>query len=158
MTDFYDDYLDAYADEPPPPRPRTSQPNRVQCWWTQDTPQRPHPGPAWERNCNAARNEVEHKPTKPGGGRQIHHDGDVHGMMLPLGTPFDEFMDKVTSRFGSTVMLKLVDEDGIKVSLRDRDDYELAIETPRQSYKGANSRFGALTCPITLRGIVLMAI
>jgi hypothetical protein len=67
-------------------------------------------------------------------------------MMLPLGTPFDEFMDKVTSRFGSTVMLKLVDEDGIKVSLRDRDDYELAIETPRQSYKGANSRFGALTC------------
>jgi hypothetical protein len=38
-------------------------------------------------------------------------------MMLLLGTPFDESMDKGTSRFGSTVTLKLVGKDGIKVSL-----------------------------------------
>ncbi|KAJ7854504.1 hypothetical protein B0H14DRAFT_2579764 [Mycena olivaceomarginata] len=117
MTDFYNDYLNACADEPPPPRPRTSQPNRVQRSWTQGTPQQLHPGPAWGRSCNAAHNEVEHKPTKAGGGRQIHHDSNVHGMMLLLGTPFDESMDKGTSRFGSTVTLKLVGKDGIKVSL-----------------------------------------
>lgn len=57
-------------------------------------------------------------------------------MMLSPDTPFDEFMDKLTSRFGSTVMIKFVDEDGIRVSLRDQDDYELAIETARLSSKG----------------------
>ncbi|KAJ7811485.1 hypothetical protein B0H14DRAFT_2860000, partial [Mycena olivaceomarginata] len=31
---------------------------------------------------------------------QIHHEGDVRGMMLSPDTPFNEFMDKVTSRFG----------------------------------------------------------
>ncbi|KAJ7858268.1 NADPH oxidase regulator NoxR [Mycena olivaceomarginata] len=67
---------------------------------------------------------------------RIHHDGDVRGMMLSPDTPFDEFMDKLTSRFGSTVTIKFVDEDGIKVSLRDQDDYELAVETARQSSKG----------------------
>jgi hypothetical protein len=57
-------------------------------------------------------------------------------MMLSPDTPFDEFMDKLTSRFGSTVTIKFVDEDGIKVSLRDQDDYELAVETARQSSQG----------------------
>ncbi|KAJ7871090.1 hypothetical protein B0H13DRAFT_2061245 [Mycena leptocephala] len=56
--------------------------------------------------------------------------------MLPPDTPFNEFMDKVTSRLGSTVTLKFVDEDGIKVPLRDEDGYELAIGTARHSSKG----------------------
>ena len=57
-------------------------------------------------------------------------------MMHSPDTPFNEFMDKLTSRFGSTVSIKFVDEDGFKVSLRDQDDYELAIETAHQYSKG----------------------
>jgi hypothetical protein len=48
-------------------------------------------------------------------------------------------MDKVTAKFGKDInglTLKFKDEDGGKVSLRDESDYELAIETARESSKG----------------------
>jgi len=48
-------------------------------------------------------------------------------------------MDKITSKFGKDIAglgLKFLDEDGGKVTLRDESDYELAIETARESSKG----------------------
>lgn len=53
--------------------------------------------------------------------------------------PFEDFMDKVTSKFGKGIRglgIKFKDEDGGKVTLRDESDYELAIETARESSKG----------------------
>ncbi|KAJ6499421.1 NADPH oxidase regulator NoxR [Mycena sanguinolenta] len=70
---------------------------------------------------------------------KLHYDDDVRGMALTPETPFEEFMDKVTAKFGKDInglTLKFKDEDGGKVSLRDESDYELAIETARESSKG----------------------
>jgi neutrophil factor 2 len=60
-------------------------------------------------------------------------------MALVPEMSFEEFLDKVTSKFGKNInglTLKFKDEDGGKVTLRDDIDYELAIETARESSKG----------------------
>lgn len=70
---------------------------------------------------------------------KLHYQDDVRGMALTPETSFEEFMDKVTSKFGKPINglgLKFKDEDGGKVTLRDESDYELAIETARESSKG----------------------
>ncbi|KAF7375880.1 P-type phospholipid transporter [Mycena sanguinolenta] len=67
---------------------------------------------------------------------KLHYDDDIRGMALAPETPFEEFLDKVTAKFGRDLTLKFTDEDGGKVSLRDESDYELAIETARESSKG----------------------
>jgi neutrophil factor 2 len=63
----------------------------------------------------------------------------VRGMTLTPDMPFDEFLDRVTSKFGKNLDglgLKFKDEDGGQVTLRDDSYYELAIETARESAKG----------------------
>lgn len=70
--------------------------------------------------------------------------------------PFEEFLDRLGSKFNknsSSLSMKFVEEDGgrvssqgrfvcfmlilvKKVSLRDESDYELAIETARESARG----------------------
>jgi len=70
---------------------------------------------------------------------KIHYDGDVRGMALVPETPFAEFRQRVADKFETGpqfITLKFRDEDGGKVSLRDESDYELAIETARESAKG----------------------
>jgi len=70
---------------------------------------------------------------------KIHCDGDVRGMTLKPEVPFLEFKQRVATKFETSpqsIMLKFLDEDGGKVSLRDESDYELAIETARESAKG----------------------
>lgn len=70
---------------------------------------------------------------------QLHYRDDVRGMALTPETPFEEFLDRVTSKFGKGINglgLKFKDEDGTHVSLRDDSDYDLAIETARESAKG----------------------
>jgi neutrophil cytosolic factor 2 len=70
---------------------------------------------------------------------KIHYDGDVRGMALDPSVPFTEFRQRVAVKFETnpqSIMLKFRDEDGGKVSLRDESDYELAIETARESAKG----------------------
>lgn len=70
---------------------------------------------------------------------KFHCDGDTRGMALDPGMPFAEFRQRVAAKFETTpqmIMLKFRDEDGGKVSLRDESDYELAIETARESAKG----------------------
>jgi len=57
----------------------------------------------------------------------------VRGMALTPETPYEEFVDRVTAKFGKLRLgLKFKDEDGGKVTLRDDSDYELAIETARE--------------------------
>lgn len=70
---------------------------------------------------------------------KIHHEGEVRGMALVPETPFAEFRNRVADKFETSpqsITLKFRDEDGGKVSLRDESDYELAIETARESAKG----------------------
>ncbi|KAG7098493.1 hypothetical protein E1B28_000437 [Marasmius oreades] len=70
---------------------------------------------------------------------KLHYRDDVRGMALTPETPFEEFMDKVTTKFGRSfdgLGLKFTDEDGGKVTLADESDYELAIETARESSRG----------------------
>lgn len=70
---------------------------------------------------------------------KLHYQGDVRGMTLTPDTSFEEFVERVTGKFGTTVDglgLKFKDEDDVKVTLRDDSDYELAIETARANAKG----------------------
>ncbi|KIP05003.1 hypothetical protein PHLGIDRAFT_108845 [Phlebiopsis gigantea 11061_1 CR5-6] len=70
---------------------------------------------------------------------KLHYKDDVRGMAIDALLPFEEFMERVTSKFGvalSGLGMKFKDEDGGKVTLRDEMDYELAIETARESAKG----------------------
>ncbi|KAJ8076400.1 hypothetical protein AAF712_000095 [Marasmius tenuissimus] len=70
---------------------------------------------------------------------KLHYRDDVRGMALTPETPFEEFMEKVCAKFGRSfggLGLKFRDEDGGKVTLSDDSDYELAIETARESSKG----------------------
>ncbi|KAJ3813143.1 NADPH oxidase regulator NoxR [Lentinula lateritia] len=70
---------------------------------------------------------------------KLHYKDDVRGMALTPDTSFEDFMDKVTSKFGKGfggLGLKFKDEDGGKVTLQDESDYDLAIETARESSKG----------------------
>ncbi|EGO26507.1 hypothetical protein SERLADRAFT_360751 [Serpula lacrymans var. lacrymans S7.9] len=70
---------------------------------------------------------------------KLHYQGDVRGMTFPPDTPFEEFVDRVTSKFGTSLEglgMKFKDEDGGKITLRDDSDYELAIETARENAKG----------------------
>ena len=70
---------------------------------------------------------------------KIHYEEEVRGMALVPETPFAEFRKRVADKFETNpqlITLKFRDEDGGKVSLRDESDYELAIETARESAKG----------------------
>jgi hypothetical protein len=60
-------------------------------------------------------------------------------MALTPETRFDEFISTITRKFSrrrNELEFKFTDEDGIKISLRDESDYDLAIETARESSKG----------------------
>ena len=60
-------------------------------------------------------------------------------MALTPDVTYEEFVDRVHAKFNKTfgeMTMKFIDEDGMKVSLRDDSDYDLAIETARDSAKG----------------------
>ncbi|KAG8221351.1 NADPH oxidase regulator NoxR [Butyriboletus roseoflavus] len=70
---------------------------------------------------------------------KLHYQGDVRGMAIPPTVSFNEFVERVTAKFGTSLMglgMKFTDEDGTKITLRDESDFELAIETARESAKG----------------------
>lgn len=70
---------------------------------------------------------------------KLHYQDDVRGMAVTPEMHFDEFIDRVTAKFGKNpdqLALKFKDEDGTRVSLRDESDFELAIETARESARG----------------------
>jgi hypothetical protein len=71
--------------------------------------------------------------------QQIHYKDDIRGMALDPQVPFEEFVDKLTAKFDrafDSIALRFKDEDGGRVTMRDESDYELAIETARESAKG----------------------
>ena len=70
---------------------------------------------------------------------QLHYQDETRGMTLNPDTPYEEFVDKITTKFGKTPMglgMKFKDEDGGMVTLRDESDFEMAIETARVNAKG----------------------
>ncbi|KAF8918162.1 NADPH oxidase regulator NoxR [Mucidula mucida] len=184
MTEFYDSYLDSYADASPlPPLPPAGRmespapngPERVAAWASKNAnpnypPQRTGSRSAPTSNyapSSFGGGTIRRKLTRRGTSRQqriinydeeeegyvsgeyddgpfelikirvkLHYEDEVRGMALTPETNFDEFLDKVTLKFGKALTLKFKDEDGGKVSLRDESDYELAIETARESSKG----------------------
>ncbi|PCH36733.1 hypothetical protein WOLCODRAFT_28725 [Wolfiporia cocos MD-104 SS10] len=70
---------------------------------------------------------------------KLHYQDDVRGMALTPDMPWEDFLARVTGKFGRALDglgMKFKDEDGGQVSLRDEMDYELAIETARETAKG----------------------
>ncbi|KAG9311974.1 hypothetical protein JVU11DRAFT_7244 [Chiua virens] len=70
---------------------------------------------------------------------KLYYQGDVRGMMMSPLTSFDEFVERVTTKFGTSLTelgMKFMDEEGTKITLRDQDDFELAIETARENGNG----------------------
>ncbi|KAI0072836.1 hypothetical protein K474DRAFT_1678342 [Panus rudis PR-1116 ss-1] len=70
---------------------------------------------------------------------KVHYQDDVRGMAIDSAMPFEEFIERLTAKFERSFQelgVKFKDEDGGKVTLRDEMDYELAIETARESAKG----------------------
>ncbi|KAI1787818.1 hypothetical protein LXA43DRAFT_1027631 [Ganoderma leucocontextum] len=70
---------------------------------------------------------------------KLYYREEVRGMALLPETPYEDFMEMVSRKFGvvvGAIGMKFKDEDGGKVTLRDDMDYELAIETARHNAKG----------------------
>lgn len=69
---------------------------------------------------------------------KLHFKEDVRGMAIPPDMPYNEFSERVRTKFGTAKapLMKFADEDGAKVSLVDSMDFELAIETAREGAKG----------------------
>ncbi|CAE6341410.1 unnamed protein product [Rhizoctonia solani] len=70
---------------------------------------------------------------------KLHYKDDVRGMAISPDMRFEEFLEKVSAKFGrqfGTLGLKFKDEDGGRVSMRDDSDYDLAIETAREAARG----------------------
>ncbi|KZV80280.1 hypothetical protein EXIGLDRAFT_756355 [Exidia glandulosa HHB12029] len=69
---------------------------------------------------------------------KMHWRDEVRGMAIPPDMPYAVFADRVKGKFGTATApsMKFADEDGAKVSLIDEMDYDLAIETARESTKG----------------------
>ncbi|CAL1711162.1 unnamed protein product [Somion occarium] len=80
---------------------------------------------------------------------KVHYQDDVRGMAIDSGMPFDEFVERLTTKFEKSfqdLAIKFKDEDGGKVTLRDEMDYELAVETARESAKGKSEGRLELWC------------
>lgn len=156
-NDFYDDYLDAYGDDSASPDGRTAAwaKNANGHQRARSVAPSSYAGGAPMARRGTSRSvhsraqsmyEPEDEFYNDGYGDdtlkirvKIHYQEDVRGMAIDSNVPFEEFLERVTSKFGRSfngLGVKFKDEDGAKVTLRDESDYELAIETARESAKG----------------------
>jgi len=153
MAEFYDDYLGSYeqGNSPPVISPdRTRSPTSLFSYSSRSMSMRRMNSSRTPRAFVRGRNNYEEEgygseeyddgPLELAMIRvKLHYQDDIRGMTLTPDTPFPDFMDKVMAKFykeANGLYLKFKDEDGGKVSLRDESDYELAIETARESAKG----------------------
>ncbi|KAI0052816.1 hypothetical protein FA95DRAFT_1553095 [Auriscalpium vulgare] len=167
MTEFYDSYLDSYADPAPPMPPAPGGSDRVAQWARNNGGPGSAPSRAPSAYGGSTRSgtlkrrttrrtapsmyDEEEEGYVTGSGEwdegyelqkirvKIHFEDDVRGMALDATTSFPEFMQRVADKFEMSerdIVMKFRDEDGGRVSLRDESDYELAIETARESAKG----------------------
>jgi len=70
---------------------------------------------------------------------KLHYKDDIRGMAMMPEIPFDEFLERVTSKFGrglNGLSMRFKDDEGGMVSLKDDSDFEMAIEVARESAKG----------------------
>ena len=164
MTTFYGDVVDSYADSPQPTSAGNDRiANWARNTPGGATPSRAPSAYGGSARSATLRRRVTRRPVVPsvydeeeegyvtGSGEwdemyeltrirvKIHFEGDVRGMALDPESPFPEFKKRVADKFETdpqSITLKFRDEDGEKVTLRDESDYELAIETARESAKG----------------------
>ncbi|THH20394.1 hypothetical protein EUX98_g8592 [Antrodiella citrinella] len=151
-SDFYDDYIDSYAS---PPGGRTTELARgapaARVPSTYAVSSQASVRRRVTKRTAPRRSVYEEEEEGYGSGGdldefdmtririKLHYQDDVRGMAIDAATPFDEFMERLTAKFEKSfggLGLKFKDEDGGKVTLRDESDYELAIETARESAKG----------------------
>ncbi|KAJ6497767.1 NADPH oxidase regulator NoxR [Mycena sanguinolenta] len=158
LTAIYDGYLNSDDDEPTPPIPDAPQAARV----APSASSNANGARATRNNYAQSSFEGRRRVTRRNTTRRtqkayedeegyvsgddldelsiirvrVHHNDDVRGMTLSPETPFEEFIDIMTTRFGQELTLKFTDEDGFKVSLKDQLDYDLALETARENSKG----------------------
>lgn len=164
MTEFYDNLVDSYADSSQPPSASNDRvANWARNAAGGPPPSRAPSAYGGSTRSGTLKRRVTRRAVVPsvydedeegyvtGSGEwdemyeltkvrvKIHFEGDVRGMALDPETPFTEFRKRVADKFETSpqsIVLKFRDEDGGKVSLRDESDYELAIETARESAKG----------------------
>jgi len=193
LTEFYDDYVNSYAESNQPPLPPirsgggpAAPPDRVAAWARSNVNSNANSNYPPSRSGSRSAPVSNYAPSSMGGGGgtlrrkitrrntgrapsriqstyeeeeegyasgdyedapfelvkirvRVHYQDDVRGMTLTPDTPFEEFMEKITIKFDKSINglgVKFKDEDGGKVTLRDESDYELAIETARESSKG----------------------
>ncbi|KAH9006595.1 hypothetical protein EDB86DRAFT_2875032 [Lactarius hatsudake] len=164
MTEFYDNLVDSYADGPQPPSAGNDRvanwarnatggppPNRAPSAYGGSTRSGTLKRRVTRRTVAPSVYDDDEEGYVTGSGEwdemyeltkvrvKIHYEGDVRGMALDPEIPFAEFRKRVADKFETSpqsITLKFRDEDGGKVSLRDESDYELAIETARESAKG----------------------
>jgi len=163
MTDFYDNLVDSYADPPQTPAsndrianwarktPGGAAPNRAPSAYGGSTRSGTVRRRVTRRTVVPSVYDEDEEGSMMGSGEwdemyeltkirvKIHFEEEVRGMALDPETPFPEFKRRVADKFEmnpQSLALKFRDEDGGKVSLRDESDYELAIETARESAKG----------------------
>jgi len=153
-TEFYDNLVDSYAQRSPPLNDRVAK-------WARGNTGGPTRTPTASTRSGTLKRRLTRRTIAPsmydeeeegyGSGEwdemyeltkirvKIHFDEDVRGMALDPELPFVEFRQRVAAKFElspQAVMLKFRDEDGGKISLQDSSDYDLAIETARESAKG----------------------
>ncbi|KZT69729.1 hypothetical protein DAEQUDRAFT_669103 [Daedalea quercina L-15889] len=167
-TEIYDSYLDGYGDEPLPPVPErpaagATAPRRAgtmrqrsqapQSMYSNPSSaggmrRRPTRRPTMSRRAQSAYEEEEgYESGEWDDGPmdlmkirvKLHYKDDVRGMAFTPEMPWEEFLERVTTKFSRALDglgMKFKDEDGGMVSLRDEMDYELAVETAREGAKG----------------------
>lgn len=183
MTDFYDDYIESYKDQPPP---RVQRSNTVASWArnnatpgnyppppTRSSSLRPPPssyngsgnggggsvrrrGTTVSRQRSTLRRNTAYEEEEEGYGSGDYDEGpsfvefakvrvkvrfrdEVRGMALMPDATFDEFMGMLSSKFSipvSRLAVKFKDEDGGHVSIKDEMDFEMALETAKESANG----------------------
>ena len=70
---------------------------------------------------------------------KVRFRDEVRGLALAPDVTFLEFMGMLSSKFGvpvSRMDIKFKDEDGGYVSIKDEMDYEMALETAKESANG----------------------
>jgi len=159
VTDFFDNLVDSYSQPSPPPKVPPIN-DRIANWARNNSGGRSPSAFGGSRSGTLKRRVTRRTVATSaydddeegyGSGEwdemyeltkirvKIHFDGDVRGMALDPAMPFAEFRQRVAVKFETSpqsITLKFRDEDGGKVSLHDESDYELAIETARESAKG----------------------
>jgi len=182
LTEIYDDYIDSYGDDEPPPVPLLPSPSEKISAWARANANPNQLPPTIPRSASRSAPPSTYAPSSYGGKRRLtrrstrrttvapsmynedeeeegygsgeyddgpfelvkirvklHYEDDIRGMALTPETPYQEFLERVTAKFGKSMNglgMKFKDEDGGKVSLRDDSDYELAIETAREHARG----------------------